>query len=794
MTGATDLCLPIESLRDDVRAALGRRPLVIAAPTGSGKSTRVPLWCREDAGGLVLVVEPRRVACRSLARYVAGLVGEPVGESVGYTVRFEDASGPGTRVRYVTPGVALQWAAGDEMRAPAVFILDEFHERGWETDLFLALARRLRPEAPLVVMSATLEAEALAERLGGRVLRASGTLYPVETRYLGGPMVPTLRRLEERAVEGVRRALWETEGDILVFLPGKGEINACRDRLGRLAGVEVLPLHGTLPAAELDRVFQPDCSGRARRVILATNVAETSVTVPGITAVVDGGLARQRLHRARRSVLATVAISRAAADQRRGRAGRLGPGVCYRLWDERGVLEPATPPEIRRVPLAPLLLAAAAAGCSLEELALPDPPPPFAGAEAQEQLLRWGALDAQGALTALGARLFRLPVDPAYARLLAEAPRAVARDLCDLIASLEVRAPFFRSLDGLEAEPRASVTERRASELLPVRCDATARILTLRRGDVSRHHLHATALEEARRIADQLRALLDLPPVKEEIGPAKPVRTALIDALLAQWPDAAYVRRRRGDAWGNGEDEIVLGRDSLVPAEAEAIVVLEKENLATNGPRVQARAATAIPCGFADLRRAGLGTATAETPVLENGLWVAEVVLTYAGREIARERRELSGALLRAALAERIVAGRLFPGLASEIEERISAEQLHRALAGQPVTPRDTRVWLEERLTVLGVEAPEDWALIEVEDLRDDAIDEAGLAALRERYPATFTHGNAVFAVAYDPARRLVTLHWKSGFRRVAIPPHALPRWHDWSVQVMEKGEVRTVR
>jgi ATP-dependent helicase HrpB len=384
--------LPVDALRQDVLDGMGRHPLVIAAPTGSGKSTRVPLWCRDATGGAVLVVEPRRVACRSLARYVASLLGEPIGETVGYTVRFEDASGPRTQIRYVTPGVALQWAANGALGAFHAVILDEFHERGWETDLFLALVRRLRPGAPLVIMSATLEAESLAAGIGGEALRASGQLFPVETRYLGGPMVPTTRGLEDRTVEGVRRALRETGGDILVFLPGKGEIQGCRDRLARLSDVELLPLHGTLPPAELDTVFDPGRPGRPRRVILATNVAETSVTVPGITAVVDGGLARQRLHRARRSVLATVAISRAAADQRRGRAGRLGPGVCYRLWDERGVLEPSTPPEIRRVPLTSFLLAAAAAGCSPEELELPDRPPEFATAEAREQLKRWGAL------------------------------------------------------------------------------------------------------------------------------------------------------------------------------------------------------------------------------------------------------------------------------------------------------------------------------------------------------------------------------------------------------------------
>jgi ATP-dependent helicase HrpB len=800
--------LPVDVLRPEVERELPRRPLVIAAPTGSGKSTRVPLWCQAASGGPVLVVEPRRVACRSLARYVAAQLGEPLGETVGYTVRFEDVSGPRTRVRFVTPGIALQYAAGEGLAPYAVFVLDEFHERGIETDLFLAVVRRRRPEAGLVVMSATLAAEELGAFLSGTVLQASGELHPVAVQYLGGPIVPAPHHLEERVGEAVRRALRETAGDLLVFLPGKGEIAGCRDRLGRLAGVELLPLHGQLPNAEVDRVFEAR-GGGPRRVILATNVAETSVTVPGITAIVDSGLARQRVHRARRSVLATVAISAAAADQRRGRAGRLGPGVCYRLWDERGRLEPQTAPEIRREPLTQFLLAVAATGCRVDELRFPDDPPPFALEEAVQQLRRWEALTPDEELTPFGRRLFQLPVDPAYARLLAEvgagqgrthehadaeAAPAVARDLCDLVAALEARAPLRRRLDDLDADRRADVSANREKELTPVRCDATALILTLRAGDPARHHLNATALEEARRIADQLRELLDLPPLSQDRAPALPGRPALIGALLRHWPDAAYVRRRKGDAWGNGEEEVVLGRESLVEPEVEAAIMLEKENVAVGGPRVRAQARVAMPCRFADLRRAGLGTPEAETPVLEEGRWVAEVAVIYAGREIGRERRPLDGALLRRALAERIGVGKLFPGLAAEVTERIAVLNLREALAGSGREPLEPRAWLEERLATLGVEAPDDWALLDRGDLRFDGIDDAEVAELTARYPRTFSAGNAVFTVEYDPAATCVTLTWVSGFRRVRIPPHALPRWNGWRVRVVEKGEATTLR
>ena len=327
---------PIASLRPAFQAAFTTQPLIITAPTGSGKSTIVPLWCAELSDHPTLVLEPRRVACRSLARWLSKLRGEPLGTSVGYTVRFEDVGSETTQIRFVTPGVALRYAAEGELDRYGTIILDEFHERGVESDLFLAICRKKRPDAQLILMSATIDAQRFARFVGGQSLSAEGKAYPVDVRYLGDVTVPGTWRLEKRVTRAVRRALKETDGNILIFLPGKGEIFACLDELRHLRNVEILPLHGDLPTAEQDRVFEETTR---RRVILSTNVAETSVTLPGITAVVDAGLARQRIHQAQRVVLALRPISHASAEQRRGRAGRLRPGMCYRLWAERGQLE-----------------------------------------------------------------------------------------------------------------------------------------------------------------------------------------------------------------------------------------------------------------------------------------------------------------------------------------------------------------------------------------------------------------------------------------------------------------------
>ena len=413
--------LPITELKKTFQEAIAAGPVVIVAPTGSGKSTQIPPWCAELSEDPVLVVEPRRVACRSLARWVAKQRGEPLGHSVGYTVRFEDVgSNALTRIRFVTPGVALRYAAGSELEQYGTIILDEFHERGVEADLFLAICRKKRRDAKLIIMSATIAAQHLARFIDGQVLRAEGRVYPVDVRYLGGTVVPTSRDLVERLASGVRRALKETTGNVLVFLPGKGEINECHDALRKMQHIEIVPLHGDLAPDAQDIAFETH--SQRRRIILATNVAETSITLPGVTAVVDTGLVRQRIHQNRRIVLALRPISQASAEQRRGRAGRLGPGICYRLWEEHGQLEQETLPEVRREDLTQFVLTVASTGFRPQDLAFLDAPPDFAVERAQAALKTWGVLSDDGMLTTEGAKICALPVNPLHAQLLVKAP------------------------------------------------------------------------------------------------------------------------------------------------------------------------------------------------------------------------------------------------------------------------------------------------------------------------------------------------------------------------------------
>ncbi|MYC77356.1 ATP-dependent RNA helicase [Candidatus Poribacteria bacterium] len=791
-----EIALPITELKETFQEAIAAGPVVVVAPTGSGKSTQIPSWCAELSDAPVLVVEPRRVACRSLARWVAKQHGEPLGRSVGYTVRFEDVGSDAlTRIRFVTPGVALRYAAGSELDQYGTIILDEFHERGVEADLFLAICRKKRNDARLVIMSATIAAQHLARFIGGRVLRAEGRVYPVKVQYLGGTVVPTSRDLVERVEKGVRRALKATTGNVLVFLPGKGEINECHDALRKLRHIEIVPLHGDLPSNTQDIAFET--GSQHRRVILATNVAETSVTLPDITAVVDTGLVRQRIHQNRRIVLALRPISQASAEQRRGRAGRLGPGICYRLWEEHGQLEQETLPEVRREDLTQFVLTVVSTGFRPQDLTFLDAPPDFAVERAQTALQSWGALSNDGMLTAEGAKICALPINPLHARLLVKAPPSLRRDLIDLIATVERPAPLWQRMTRMPMEKQDAVRTARQKDLFRDGCDATTAIRTLRSGDENRHHLHKTAITECRRIATQLRAFFQLPPVTQENVSPQPNRAALIAYFLQEWDACAYVRRRKGNAWGNEQGEVLLDADSLLPEGQHAALILETVGVG-KGTRVQLLGRTAMPCAFADFVDAGIGTSQLTAPRLEGEDIVAEVVTEYAGREIGRERRPLHGALLRDALASLILSGSLFPSVGQQLTRAIEAWKLHCAFnadtAISETNDMTPHTWLVSQLALLGIEVAEEWQLLSIEDLTFTEIDTDTIAEIEAQYPREFSVNGAKFSVEYSPTEKLVTLQWQRGIRQPTLSTILLPRWNNWKVQVDLRGQLRTVR
>jgi ATP-dependent helicase HrpB len=448
------LPLPIDPVLPQITAALrDSAAVVLQAPPGAGKTTRVPPAIL-DAGlardGRIIMLEPRRIAARAAARRMSAERGTPPGDLFGWHVRFERQATRNTRVLAVTPGILLRMLQDDPfLESAGVVIFDEFHERGLEADLALGLTRlvqtNVRPDLKLVVMSATLRTASVSAYLGNcPVVISEGRTFPVETRY-------EPKREGDRwplaTAKAVANILDRTAGDVLAFLPGVGEIWAAGEELHDLIGDDalILPLHGELPAEEQDRALLPQ--GR-RKVVLATNVAETSVTVEGVTAVVDSGLARQLIYDPSVGLdrLELVNISRASADQRAGRAGRTQPGVCVRLWSEVSHRSrPAeTEPEIRRVDLAGAVLQLLSLGEKVETFPWLDPPSEHVAKQALELLERLGAI-ANYKITDLGSSMARLPVHPRLARMLLQGSRlGVLRQVALAAALLSERDPFLR--------------------------------------------------------------------------------------------------------------------------------------------------------------------------------------------------------------------------------------------------------------------------------------------------------------------------------------------------------------
>ncbi|MDI3387321.1 ATP-dependent helicase HrpB [Streptomyces sp. B-S-A8] len=455
--------LPVRQAVPELRAALeGHGAAVLCAPPGTGKTTLVPLELAGLLGGAerrrVVVAEPRRIAARAAARRMAWLLGEKAGESVGFTVRGERVVGRHTRVEVVTTGVLLQRLQRDqELTGVDVVVLDECHERHLDADtvaaFLLDVRAALRPELELVAASATTDAQGWARLLGGApVVEARGAAYPVDVVW--APPARAVRpphgmrvdpALLSHVAAVVRRALVERDGDVLCFLPGVGEIARVAGQLGEPAGVEVLQVHGRAPAAVQDAVLSP---GAGRRVVLATSVAESSLTVPGVRVVVDSGLAREpRTDHARGlSALTTVRASQAAGRQRAGRAGREAPGAVYRCWAEaeQGRLPRFPAPEIKVADLAAFALQAACWGDpDASGLALLDAPPAGAMAAAREVLTALGALASEtGRVTERGARMARLGLHPRLARALLDgASEAGARGAAEVVALLSEEPP-----------------------------------------------------------------------------------------------------------------------------------------------------------------------------------------------------------------------------------------------------------------------------------------------------------------------------------------------------------------
>ena len=538
--------LPIDVLQADLVAACGRvRRLVLRAPTGSGKSTRIPqmLLDLNLVQGQIVVLQPRRIAARLLAARIAQERNVRLGGEVGYQIRFERVESAQTRIKFVTEALLLRQMASDpELKGVGAVVFDEFHERNLHSDVALALARRLqethRPDLLIMAMSATLDTEGVAKWLGSaETLAADGRAYPVQVEYTHLPRNST-RPIWDAAAEQVRRVLREeTEGDILVFMPGSYEImrtiGAVRN-LPESGGVDILPLYGELPPEEQDRAVKP---GPGRKVIVATNVAETSLTIPGVRAVVDAGLARIARFDPHRGIdtLLVEPVSQASAEQRAGRAGRTGPGRCIRLWSQTD--HEARPlrevPEIKRVDLSETILLLLSSGWG-EAATFPwyEKPDDKALQRALTVLADLGAVDAQGKLTDLGRRMSVFPAHPRYARmLLAAGDLDCVYEVCRIAGLAQGRDILFRKVDDRTENARDSVEQEDGSDFFP-RLALLQRAVEMKfdADACDRFGVHGQAARQADQAARQFLRLAEGQglPVSDRVADPADVRRCLL--------------------------------------------------------------------------------------------------------------------------------------------------------------------------------------------------------------------------------------------------------------------------
>lgn len=560
------------------RALRERGSVVVTAPPGAGKSTLLPLTILESLPeGKVVMLEPRRVAARQIAERMAWMLGEPVGRTVGYRMRFEHCVSSGTRIEVLTEGVLVRRLVDDPgLDGVSVVIFDEFHERSITTDVALALTREaravLRPDLKILLMSATIDTEALCRELDATLVESRGKMFPVEV--LRGKEEAKPENAAELVSQTVRLAHRAHEGDILAFLPGEADIRRCAELLGTaLAPTQVFPLYGMLPASEQRRAIAPSAAGE-RKVVLATPIAETSITIEGVRVVVDSGLCRKPVFDPQRGLsrLETVRISQDMADQRTGRAGRVAPGVCYRLWSLATEQRMASirVPEVLEADLAPTVLDIAAWGENRpERLPWLTPPPSYALSQARQLLQSLDAVDEAGRITPHGRKLAALPCHPRVAQMLLKADTPYRKALAaDLAALLEEKDP----LDTAEA-------------------GAYLRLKALRDARRSRREGRWSRIA---RIAEQYRNMVRVP---QDNGDPDPFEAG---ALLA----AAYPERI-AKAWKDGVGRFCLAGGDLAavdpsdPLAAGEWLAVGSMNAAPGGV---GRIFLAAPLGASDLK------------------------------------------------------------------------------------------------------------------------------------------------------------------------------------------------
>ncbi|MEZ8798292.1 helicase-related protein [Vibrio cyclitrophicus 1F53] len=791
--------LPIDSYQNAFHDQIGSSHLVVEAETGSGKSTRLPVWASQH--GRVLVVEPRRIACTSLAKYLAQQSGEKLGSKVGYAIKLESEYSEQTDVVFVTPGIALRWLSEDGLASFDVIVVDEFHERRWDIDLLVAILKQ-KASHRLVITSATIEGERLAHYLNANRISCEGRTYQVaiENRANESRVLPDIRHLEQRIAEEVNHQLIASRGDILVFLPGKKEIVHCEQTLAKNPDIQVAKLHASVSDKERGLAL----SGRnidtkndgdsLRKVILATNVAETSLTIPDIGVVIDSGLERRTVQRNGRMTLMLKSISRASAKQRAGRAGRVMDGVCVRLYGEHAALELVTPPELQREELTEPMLAAACCGAPLESLSFLDPIPEKSLNSATQTLLTMEAINTDHQITEHGKKLYPLPIDALYADIVTRIKnKALKEAMVDLTAALSVPARLYQLPNNADHLEALAQQEKEG-------CDLSLLIQIVRGRDYPHLEIDKQALNEAQGLATQMREVFELPQL--EVA-SRFQRIELLKTIVNLHPELVFVRRlKRKEAFANGMLEVVLGRQNRFPDNAQAMLVLDTHSLPGRGVKqTLILATTTAPIPLELVVEADLGEwQQSETVVNDEGVFT-EMALVYAGRTITTKLVEAEGPLSLKPIVDLVVSGAQLPGFAEARTQEIKHWQLYVKLGLDEQTQFTPEIeqlsfelWLIEQLEVLGVTDVSELEMFEHNDIPFDGIPAWLYNEFSEKYPFSLCLADLQLEVEYLTGRKLIYVHYQSGSRKLSPKRWELPTWSGWRIQYKKASRIIDIK
>ncbi|MEZ9569284.1 helicase-related protein [Vibrio splendidus] len=789
--------LPIDSYQNVFHEQIVNSHLVVEAETGSGKSTRLPLWASQH--GRVLVVEPRRIACTSLAKYLAQQSGEKLGSKVGYAIKLESEYNEQTNVVFVTPGIALRWLSEDGLASFDVIVVDEFHERRWDIDLLVAILKQ-KESHRLVITSATIEGERLAHYLDANRISCEGRTYQVaiEHRANESRALPDIRHLEQRIAEEVNYQLIASSGDMLVFLPGKKEIVQCEQALAKNPDIQVVKLHASVSEKERDLAL----SGRnintegnsLRKVILATNVAETSLTIPDIGVVIDSGLERRTVQRNGRTTLMLKSISRASAKQRAGRAGRVMDGICVRLYGEHAALELVTPPELQREELTEPMLAAACCGAPFESLSFLDPIPEKSLNSATQTLLTMEAINSDHQITEHGKKLYPLPIDALYADIVTRIKtKALKEAMVDLTAALSVPARLYQLPTNAEHLEALAQQEKEG-------CDLSLLIQIVRGRDYPHLEIDQQALNEAQGLAKQMREVFELPQL--EVA-SRFQRIELLKTIVNLHPELVFVRRlKRKEAFANGSLEVVLGRQNRFPDNAQSMLVLDTHSLPGRGVKQTLTLATVTaPIPLELIIEAELGEwEQGETRVNDDGVFT-EMALVYAGRTITTKLVAAEGQLSLKPIVDLVLKGVQLPGFAKVRTQEIKHWQLYVKLGLDEQTQYTPEIeninfelWLIEQLEVLGVTDVSELEMFDHADIPFDGIPSWFYSEFSEKYPFALSLADLQLDVEYLPARKLIYVHYQSGSRKLSPKRWELPTWSGWRIQYKKASRIIDIK